>query len=185
MKPTTIFYLLFRAGVCCAPGLALLACASVSESVKDLALKMADPPVIQPPPPEMAKNPGVRRMFEFVQGRIRFPQGIVSIQDVNPRTFREMSPHLIETRHALERALAVLPETSQIVIIGHSDPIGGPDEALRFGEARARSVRNYLVAHGLPRGRLTTMSAGASELLNKADVEAPENRRITFSLSEK
>lgn len=64
---------------------------------------------------------------------------------------------------------------------GHADPRGDNDRNLDLSKARAESVVAYLVnEHGIDRARLSAVGKGASEPLNKAQPEAPENRRVTF-----
>lgn len=66
-------------------------------------------------------------------------------------------------------------------IEGHADPRGGEDHNLRLSTRRAESVVDYLVReHGIASERLQAIGKGASELLNRADKLAPENRRVTI-----
>jgi OOP family OmpA-OmpF porin len=66
-------------------------------------------------------------------------------------------------------------------IEGHADPRGGEEKNLKLSQARAESVRDYLVsAKQIDAGRLEPLGKGASELLNKASPAAPENRRVTI-----
>lgn len=66
------------------------------------------------------------------------------------------------------------------VIEGHADPRGGPDFNQWLSQARARTVRDYLVQNGIEEERLTAIGKGAQELLNKENLVAPENRRVTI-----
>lgn len=64
---------------------------------------------------------------------------------------------------------------------GHADPRGDSDKNLELSRERAESVVAYLVnEHGIDRQRLQPVGKGASEPLNKAQLDAPENRRVTF-----
>ncbi len=66
-------------------------------------------------------------------------------------------------------------------IQGHADPRGDADHNMDLSRERAESVVSYLVKeHGIDRARLQPVGKGASELLNKAQPDAPENRRVTF-----
>jgi OOP family OmpA-OmpF porin len=66
-------------------------------------------------------------------------------------------------------------------IEGHADPRGGEEVNLKLSQARAESVRDYLVqAKQIDGARLEPVGKGASELLNKASPAAPENRRVTI-----
>ena len=64
---------------------------------------------------------------------------------------------------------------------GHADPRGDADTNLDLSRSRAESVVAYLVnEHGIDRQRLLPVGKGAAEPLNKAQPDAPENRRVTF-----
>jgi OOP family OmpA-OmpF porin len=66
-------------------------------------------------------------------------------------------------------------------IEGHADPRGGEEVNLKLSQARAESVRDYLVtAKQIDIARLEPVGKGATELLNKASPAAPENRRVTI-----
>jgi OmpA-OmpF porin, OOP family len=67
------------------------------------------------------------------------------------------------------------------VVEGHADPRGEHDHNMELSRSRAESVVGYLVAeHGIERTRLVPVGKGAAEPLNKAQLDAPENRRVTF-----
>jgi len=64
---------------------------------------------------------------------------------------------------------------------GHADPRGNTDGNLSLSQQRAESVRQYLVSvHGVEPGRLRPVGKGDAEPLNRKDVAAPENRRVTI-----
>lgn len=66
-------------------------------------------------------------------------------------------------------------------IEGYADPRGGSARNLKLSQLRAESVRDYLVsAHHIDRARLEPVGKGDTNLLNKSDVSAAENRRVTL-----
>ncbi len=66
-------------------------------------------------------------------------------------------------------------------IQGHADPRGDADHNMDLSRERAESVVSYLVKeHGIDRSRLQPVGKGSTELLNKAQPNAPENRRVTI-----
>ncbi|MBV8605560.1 MAG: OmpA family protein [Pelomonas sp.] len=64
---------------------------------------------------------------------------------------------------------------------GHADARGDAADNQRLSQERAEAVVAYLSAHGgiLPE-RLSAVGKGSSEPMNKARVDAPENRRVTI-----
>jgi OOP family OmpA-OmpF porin len=66
-------------------------------------------------------------------------------------------------------------------IEGHADPRGGPAVNLQLSQARAESVRDYLVkSKHIDAGRLEPVGKGDRDLMNKANPIAAENRRVTL-----
>ena len=64
---------------------------------------------------------------------------------------------------------------------GHADPRGSTNANLALSQARAESVRAYLIAtHAIAGNRLFAVGKGDRELLNTAQPTAPENRRVTL-----
>ncbi|MCD9027914.1 OmpA family protein [Luteimonas sp. BDR2-5] len=63
-------------------------------------------------------------------------------------------------------------------IVGHTDAVGSAAYNQRLSQARARSVRDFLVQRGVDASRLRTEGKGFSELVNTADPAADENRRV-------
>ncbi|MBV8503130.1 MAG: OmpA family protein [Paucibacter sp.] len=63
---------------------------------------------------------------------------------------------------------------------GHADARGDADANQRLSQGRAQSVVEYLVGKGILAERLTAVGMGSSEPMNKAKVDAPENRRVTI-----
>src|SRR3546814_12801937 len=63
-------------------------------------------------------------------------------------------------------------------VIGHTDGVGSASYNQRLSQRRARSVRDYLVQHGVDAGRLQPVGKGFSDLLNESDPAAAENRRV-------
>ena len=69
----------------------------------------------------------------------------------------------------------------RFTIEGHADPRGSDEHNLVLSQARADSVRAYLLAtHTLPAERVDAVGKGSSALLKPSDPAAPENRRVTI-----
>lgn len=66
-------------------------------------------------------------------------------------------------------------------IEGYADPRGQSSHNLKLSQLRAESVRDYLVtAHHIDRARLEPIGKGDADVLNKTDLSAAENRRVTL-----
>lgn len=93
------------------------------------------------------------------------------------------------SRRALDEIAAELKATSgsydRIRIAGMTDPQGDPDRNQRLSEARAESVRNYLISKGVPASKLETIGRGAvaRDGLGTASQMA-RDRRVDFEIVE-
>ena len=69
----------------------------------------------------------------------------------------------------------------KFTIEGHADPRGSEELNLKLSQARADSVRAYLVgSHGLAAERVNAVGKGSSALMKPSEPAAPENRRVTI-----
>jgi outer membrane protein OmpA-like peptidoglycan-associated protein len=63
-------------------------------------------------------------------------------------------------------------------VVGHTDTVGSKPANRRLSMRRARAARDYLVANGIPRHRITVRGEGESSLLVPTrDEVAEENNR--------
>lgn len=87
------------------------------------------------------------------------------------------------TLDKLSDILKEYPKTN-ILVVGHTDSAGPDDYNLKLSQQRAESVTNYLVTHGIDKGRLTTEWYGETQ--PKADNSTPEgkakNRRVEMAI---
>lgn len=85
-------------------------------------------------------------------------------QNVGDRVFFELDSSDInaESKSTLDRQAAWLKKYPQlpITIEGHADERGTREYNIALGERRANAVKSYLVALGVPSGRLQTISYG-------------------------
>ncbi len=69
----------------------------------------------------------------------------------------------------------------KFTIEGHADPRGSEELNLKLSQARADSVRGYLMgSHGLAAERVNAVGKGSSALMKPNEPAAPENRRVTI-----
>ena len=74
--------------------------------------------------------------------------------------------------------------TSKIMIQGHTDDNGDDTENLKLSEARAKSVKDYLISLNIKSDRMTAKGFGETvpKLPNSSDANRAKNRRTDFVL---
>jgi OOP family OmpA-OmpF porin len=95
-----------------------------------------------------------------------------------------------EARRKLDAAFAGKQPTSNtqglavIALEGHTDAIGREGYNQRLGQARAESVKRYLVRLGIPADRMTVISYGESRPIapNTTRAGRAENRRVMIQV---
>jgi outer membrane protein OmpA-like peptidoglycan-associated protein len=90
-----------------------------------------------------------------------------------------------ETQSVLDTLARALQSDSlagfSFKVEGHADARGDAEVNQRLSQQRAESVAAYLVnKHGILAERLVAIGKGSSEPLNKARIDAAENRRVTI-----
>lgn len=99
-------------------------------------------------------------------------------------TFETNSAELTSrAKHALDIIGRNIKEMSdsEFVIEGHADLRGSYELNQRLSTARAESVMGYLAnKHGVDRNKLSAIGKSYTELFDKTNPIAPENRRVTF-----
>ena len=93
-----------------------------------------------------------------------------------------------EAQATLNRQAAWLKKSSalKVVVEGHADERGTREYNLALGERRATAVKNYLVAAGIPAGRISTISYGKERPIALGSDEASwaKNRRaVTITVN--
>lgn len=139
--------------------------------------------------PEVAASGAKTRGFRPAAAGAAAP-----VKPVNPNagkaslliTFPTNSADLTDETKGLLDTLARALQSDKLAgfafkVEGHADARGDADRNLKLSQLRAESVANYLVAsHGVLPERLSAIGKGSSELMNKAQIDAPENRRVTI-----
>ncbi|MGQ0612745.1 MAG: OmpA/MotB family protein [Planctomycetaceae bacterium] len=108
---------------------------------------------------------------------VTFPSGKADLNPLAEKVLRRVASEILSTRNIL--ALRVEGHTD-------SDPIrksGWPSNR-ELSQARAESVRKYLVAQGVPESLLTTLGHGESQPLvtNDSKANKAKNRRVEIIL---
>lgn len=87
-----------------------------------------------------------------------------------------------EAESTLEQLLLALRSprlaATRFRVEGHTDAIGTAEYNMSLSRRRAAAVVDYLATRGIPETRLFAVGKGFSELVNKQDPLAEENRRV-------
>lgn len=143
-------------------------------------------------PPELAASGATTRGFRPATARPGEPAK--PVKPANPNagkaslliTFPTNSADLTGDTQVMLDTLARALESDKLAgfgfkVEGHADARGDADSNLKLSQLRAESVANYLMSkHRILPERLTAVGKGSSELLNKTQIDAPENRRVTI-----
>ncbi len=82
-------------------------------------------------------------------------------------------------------------QIEQIKVVGHADPTGNAAANQRLSEARARSIKSYLVAKGVKPGVIMTSGLGDTQPVVHCDSAMPRehlrdchapNRRVEIEV---
>lgn len=100
-----------------------------------------------------------------------------------PYNSTEVLPAGRENLRRLAASLQRYPET-EVLIVGHTDSTGSDDYNQGLSERRSVAAKNYLVAQGIPAGRIRTAGRGESEPIasNATDAGRQENRRVEIAI---
>ena len=136
--------------------------------------------------------PNERELFNGVDdtdgcpedGRVSLEGGAIKITE---RIYFETGRATIQARsHSLLDEIAEVlkanPNVKRVRIEGHTDNVGNEMTNLRLSQARADSVRKYLVGAGIAAGRLESRGFGESYPLTSNDTQdgRAQNRRVEF-----
>ena len=87
-----------------------------------------------------------------------------------------------ESHPRLDRVVEYMTHrpSTRIRVAGHTDNVGNPRRNQQLSEARARSVRDYLVAHGIDESRIEAVGYGDQQPIASNDTPEgqAQNRRI-------
>jgi outer membrane protein OmpA-like peptidoglycan-associated protein len=139
-------------------------------------MSAAQPGHLPPPAPAVVAPPAMENALqsavdaELSQGSIKFSTG-KAVLDAGGQ-------------QVLDRLAALLKESpaAKMEIVGHADAVGSGASNQTLSEARAESVKRYLIEHGVSAERLTARGEGEEQPLGDNATEAGRqlNRRIDF-----
>jgi outer membrane protein OmpA-like peptidoglycan-associated protein len=84
----------------------------------------------------------------------------------------------------LDRAVRLMKAvpSMEVEIVGYTDNVGSADYNKTLSQKRANAVRDYLIAHGIPKARVVAKGYGMEDPIadNSTDEGRSENRRVEF-----
>lgn len=124
--------------------------------------------VAAPAPTAPAPAPTVSKVV--LSGDTLFALGKSGIRDLS----KEGRQRLDEVADKIK----ALAEVEQIKIVGHADVTGKPEANRRLSEARARSVKSYLVAKGVKPSVIITSGMGDTQPVVQCDMQLSKDKLI-------
>lgn len=130
-----------------------------------------------PTAPGTAQNNGCPVSVRVAPGGIQILMRIEFRTD-RARIMRRSEPTLREVVSVLEAN----PQIRHLQIAGHTDNRATPESNQQLSEARAESVKTWLVEHGIEAARLRAVGFGESRplLSGDSDIAHRANRRVEF-----
>jgi len=115
----------------------------------------------------------------------------LAAQPLKPRSFtlyfaggaEMLTPESEAELATIKREIAGRP-ASEVMVIGHTDTVGGLEANDKLSLKRATAVREILIATGVPGEKIETAGRGEREPLVKTgdEVAEPQNRRVEISV---
>jgi outer membrane protein OmpA-like peptidoglycan-associated protein len=163
-----------------------LDCPTCEGKVENLrGFSLATPGAARPvspaaPPPKAAPHAAARApgpRLASVQAPARISAGDLRLN------FRRGSAELTPDGEANARSFAAALNDPRLAgsafqIVGHTDATGSADANLRLSQARAESVKTFLVKQGVDGARLEAKGVGSQDLAVPSDPAAAANRRV-------
>lgn len=131
------------------------------------------PKPVEPPPPPKAQLS--EKQIEIDQ-KVQFEVGTATLLPESDAILTEVA-----------RVLAEHPEVLLIEVQGHTDNTGPAELNRKLGQARAESVVQWLIAHGVAKERLSAHGYGPDFPVagNDTDEGKEKNRRVEFQIIKK
>jgi outer membrane protein OmpA-like peptidoglycan-associated protein len=96
----------------------------------------------------------------------------------------QLLPSAFAVLDSLAEGIKLTDASKRVLIMGHTDAVGGEGYNLQLSERRANVVRDYLIQqHGISAARLQSFGRGEGALLVPEAPNSAMNRRVGFALS--
>lgn len=114
-------------------------------------------PIVAPPPPEPVAPPPPPPPPQVEKVKLSSE----ALFDFNKSTLR---PGAIQSLDNLSAKLSShANELQSVKVYGHTDRIGSPAYNQKLSEERADAVKDYLISHGVPAGKVSAEGKGSNE----------------------
>lgn len=138
-----------------------------------------DPPPVEAPKEEEPPKPPPR--VEVRDNKIEIREKIQF--ELAKATIKQESHDLL---NEIVQVIKDNPHIKKIAIEGHASSDGDDDFNMRLSDDRSKSVRKYLVEHGIGEGMLTAKGFGETKPIadNETEEGRVKNRRVEFNIVE-
>lgn len=142
--------------------------------VNSVRIEVIPETITAPKPPSAAVTEVQKKLNDIVRLRnVEFQSGSAQLTAEGASVLNQVADALVKS------------STLTVSIAGHTDTSGNPADNQTLSEARANSVRTYLIAKGVAGARMTAAGFGQSKPI--ADNATPDgrrrNRRIEFGVT--
>jgi outer membrane protein OmpA-like peptidoglycan-associated protein len=164
-------------GRVCSPMLSWSAPAYTCTAVAEPPAPEPEPvPEPEPPPPPPPERVEVKEDRIDITEVVQFETGSAVLLPESESLLREVA-----------QAIKDHPEIRKVSIEGHTDARGGTRYNQKLSDDRARSVREFLIAQGVEKNRLSSKGFGKSKPIADNDTEDGmyRNRRVEFKITER
>jgi outer membrane protein OmpA-like peptidoglycan-associated protein len=155
----------------------LPAAAKPAEAVKSESLKVAEAPKAA----ETPKVAETAKPAETAKTAAPLSKVVLSgdaLFGLNKSGIRELSKEGKQRLDEVAEKIKALGEVEQIKIVGHADATGKAEANRKLSEARARSVKSYLVAKGVKPSVIITSGMGDTQPLVQCDMQQPKDKLV-------
>jgi outer membrane protein OmpA-like peptidoglycan-associated protein len=113
---------------------------------------------------------------------------------LNKSSIRDLSKEGKAQLDDIVGKIKAMGEISQIKVVGHADPTGKQAATLKLSQARAKSVKSYLVSQGVKSDVIISSGVGDGQPVVQCDAKLPKeqlrechapNRRVEIEITAK
>jgi OOP family OmpA-OmpF porin len=180
-RPTSLFHHLRTLVRVLLPAAALsaVACGGQMPFSGNINVAGDPPPIAAPPPPKEEPKPPAR--VEVRDNKIEIREKIQF--ELAKAAIKSESHDLL---NEIVQVIKDNPHIKKIAIEGHASSDGNDDFNMKLSDDRAKSVRAYLVEHGIGEGVLSAKGFGETKPIadNETEEGRVKNRRVEFYIVE-